>query len=108
MRPVEWSQASGKHFSMCEESLIPGAEDGFAICVYGPKKITASWHQQGAPTEMLCISNLFKSLLEKGHLLGETAWSRYVFCMLSSFASKTVDDACKLDRLWPLFFEKFR
>lgn len=60
---VEWSQVSGKHFSMCEESLIPRAEDGFTTSVCGPRN-----HSQLAPAghtelQMLCTSKLFKYLL---------------------------------------------
>ena len=44
---VEWPPASGKHFSTCEESLIPGAELGSAICVCG----TAAWLQQATAAQ---------------------------------------------------------
>lgn len=67
MHPVEWPPASGKHFSTCEESLIPGAEVGFAICVCGTKKSqplgTGGSQLVRAPTQILGTLKLFKSLL---------------------------------------------
>lgn len=62
VRLVKWSQASGKHFSKCEESLIPEAEDVFTTGVCGPRN-----HSRLAPaghTELQHKCTLyFKSLL---------------------------------------------
>lgn len=73
VHPVEWPPASGKHFSTCEESLIPGAEVGFAICVCGTRKSqplgTGGSQLVTAPTQILGTLKLFKSLLVcSGHI----------------------------------------
>lgn len=73
MHPVEWPPASGKHFSTCEDSLIPGAEVGFAICVCGTRKSqplgTGGSPLVRAPTQILGTLKLFKSLLVcSGHI----------------------------------------
>lgn len=67
VHPVEWPPASGKHFSTCEEPLIPGAEVGFAICVCGTRKSqslgTSGSRLVRAPAQIPGTLILFKSLL---------------------------------------------
>lgn len=65
VHPVEWPPARGKHFSACEQSLIPGAEVGLAICVCGTRKPqplgTSGSQLVSAPTQTLGTLTLFKS-----------------------------------------------
>lgn len=111
VRLVEWSQASGKHFSMCEESLIPEAEDGFTTGVCGPRN-----HSQLAPvghTELQhecfvlqsCL-NLLWCAIAKAHISGKSVWNNYVFCTFNSFVK--LDDACKVCQVkGPFLRDKF-
>lgn len=82
VHPAEWPAASGKHFSTCEESLIPGAEVGFAICVCGTRKTqplgTSGSQLVRAPTQILGTLIRFKSLLVcRGHIFQSrnTTWA---------------------------------
>lgn len=93
VRLVEWSQASGKHFSTREESLIPEAEDVFTTGVCGPRN-----HGQLAPaghTELqhkcFCTQKLFKSLLMcrgEGRQFKKGSGNNNGFCMFRAFASE--------------------
>lgn len=84
VHPVEWPPAGGKHLSTCEESLIPGAQGGLAICVCGTRKSrppgTGGSQLVRAPTQILGTLKRFKSLLVcSGHIFQSgTAAARWL------------------------------
>lgn len=75
---VQWLLQSGKHFSTCEESLIPGGGDGFTICVCGPRKSQPLGTSRSHRTLTQMLQHLFKSLhvcsSYKAHISGLTSW----------------------------------
>lgn len=99
VHPVEWPPASGKHFSTCEESLIPGAEAGFAICVCGTRTSqplgTSGSQLVRAPTQILRTLIVFKYIAVGTYFSLETLLSVH-------FMSRRCCDAWK-HTLW-LFF----